>query len=93
MANQIPKVVKIDPLIRDRLEKLSALKHRSIHWLMKEAILYYLAQEEYKEQLKQETLLRWQEAEQNRIVSHEVVIEWLDTWGADEKKSRPPCES
>jgi predicted transcriptional regulator len=87
----IPKVVKLDSDIRDRLERLGKIKHRSPHWLMKEAITRYLEQEEYSEQLNQETLARWQEAEQGKVVSHQAVRKWLDTWGTDEESNRPPC--
>jgi predicted transcriptional regulator len=87
----IPKVVKLDPEIRDRLERLGEVKRRSAHWLMKEAITRYLEQEEYKEQLNRETLARWQEAEQGKVASHQAVSKWLDTWGTDEECARPPC--
>lgn len=46
----IPKVVKLDPKIKDR-----------------STLINY------------ETLCRW----------HEAVINWLDSWGTDNKKSRP----
>lgn len=88
----IPKVVKLVPDIKNRLEHLGAIKHRSTHWLMKEAILRYLEQEEYNEQLNQETITRWHEAEQNKVVSHHAVTNWLDTWGTDDENGRPPCE-
>lgn len=85
----IPKVVKLDPDIRDRLEHLSKLRHRSVHWMMKEAVSEYLINEEYKEKINQETLARWREAEQGRVVSHQSVSEWLDTWGTDDESEKP----
>lgn len=92
-SHPIPKVVKLEPDIRDRLERLGEIKHRSPHWLMKEAITRYLEEEEYNEQLNHETLARWQEAEQGKIISHQAVIKWLDTWGTDKESDRPPCGS
>lgn len=35
-SHPIPKVVKLDPEIKDRLERLGHVKRRSTHWLMKE---------------------------------------------------------
>lgn len=90
-AHQVPKVVKLDSEIRDRLERLGEVKHRSVHWLMKEAITRYLEQEEYSEQLNRETLARWQEAEQGKVVNHQAMSKWLDTWGTNEESDRPPC--
>jgi predicted transcriptional regulator len=89
----IPKVVKLDPEIKDRLERLVEIKHRSMHWLMKEAIARYLEQEEHHEQLNQEAMTRWQEALQGKVVSHHAVSAWLDTWGTDEESDRPTCGS
>jgi len=87
----ISKVVKLDPDIRDRLDRLGEAKNRSPHWLMKEAITRYLEQEEFNEQLNKETLARWQEAEHGKVLSHQAVSEWLDTWGTGEESDRPPC--
>lgn len=44
------------------------------------------------EELNRETLARWQEAEQGKVVSHQAVNNWLDTWGTEEESERPPCE-
>lgn len=88
-SHHIPKVIKLEPDIKNRLDKLSELKQRKPHWLMKEAIVRYLIQEEYNEQLKQETLNRWQEAESGKIVSNKAVMDWLNTWGTENEKDRP----
>jgi predicted transcriptional regulator len=85
--------VKLEHEIKERLQKLGQLKHRSAHWLMKQAITAYLEYEEQAEQLKQETLARWQEAESGKIVSHEAVSAWLDTWGTENEIGRPTCGS
>jgi predicted transcriptional regulator len=89
----IPKVVKLDIEVKDRLERLGKLKNRSPHWLMKEAIVRYLKQEENNERLKQETINSWKEIEKGNIVSHKSVSAWLDTWGTEEEGKRPPCGS
>ncbi len=83
--------VKLEHETKERLQKLGKLKHRSAHWLMKQAIANYLEQEEYAEQLKQETLARWQEAESGKVISHEAVSAWLDTWGTTNEIGRPTC--
>ncbi len=89
----ITKVVKLENDIKERLDRLADSKHRSPHWLMKDAITRYLDEEEYNEQLKQETLSRWQEAESGKIVGHQAVSDWLDTWGTDSEQKRPLCGS
>lgn len=85
--------IKMDPKTKKRLQKLGELKERAPHWLMKEAIERYLIEEEYSEQLKQETLSRWQEALSGKVVDYKTVTTWLDTWDAKELKDRPECEN
>lgn len=92
-SHTVTKVVKLDRDIKERLDRLGVHKRRSPHWLMKEAIVRYLEQEEHNERVKQETLIRWKEAENGKIVSHEAMIQWLDTWGDDTESKRPPCEA
>jgi len=87
-----PTGVKLEPKIKSRLKSLAKLQHRTIHWLMKHAILLYIENEEQQEKLRQETLARWEEVEQNKIVSNESIMAWLDTWGTDDETGRPPCE-
>jgi len=86
-----PTGVKLEPRIKSRLKKLGKLKDRTMHWLMKEAILQYVEHEEQAENLKQETLTRWKEVEQNRVVDNEAMMAWLDTWGTDKETGRPSC--
>ena len=88
-----PTGVKLEPTIKTKLKGLSKLKHRTMHWLMKEAITQYVEHEEEAEKLKQDTLARWeQEAMRNKVVNNGSVMAWLDTWGTDHETGRPPCE-
>jgi len=48
---------------------------------------------EDNEKLKDETTLRWQEAESGKVVSNEAIIKWLDTWGRENEGDRPVCGS
>ncbi len=84
-----PTGVKLEPKLKTRLKKLSEAKDRSVHWIMKMAIEQYVSDEESKELLRRETLARWHEAEQGKVVSNESVIAWLETWGTDQEKGRP----
>ena len=84
--------IKLDSNTKKRLQKLGELKQRTPHWLMKEAVERYLIVEEYNEQLKQETLSRWREALNGKVVDHKAMVAWLDTWGSEDEKDRPACE-
>ncbi len=90
-ATGSPLSVKLDAAAKKRLQKLGKLKQRSVHWLMKEAILRYLEEEEYEEEFNQETERRWKDVEEGKVVSNEAVMAWLSTWGTDHPAERPAC--
>jgi predicted transcriptional regulator len=71
--------VKLDAETRARLKKLGEVKHRSPHWLMKEAIQRYLEVEEQYEQEKAEDLARCQEyLDTGTHITHTDMTAWLD---------------
>lgn len=94
MQNQLKPVgVKLDPELKTRLKRLGEAKHRSSHWMMREAIRQYIEREEAAERLRQETLERWNAFKQDgKHVGHEAMVAWLSTWGTDKETGRPPCE-
>lgn len=71
--------VKLDAETRARLKKLGEAKHRSPHWLMKEAIQQYLEVEERYEQEKAEDLARYQEyLDTGTHITPTDMLAWLD---------------
>jgi predicted transcriptional regulator len=84
--NQKTLSVKLKPEIKEKLMHLSKIKDRSPHWIMNRAITVYVEQEDRNEQLRQETLKRWKEVEQEEVVDHEKVSKWLDSWGTDNEE-------
>ena len=71
--------VKLDSETRDRLKKLGEARHRSPHWLMREAIRRYLEVEERYEQEKAEDRARYQAyLETGTHISHADMMAWLD---------------
>lgn len=52
--------IKLDPETHERLKHLAKVKDRSVHWLMKEAIGRYVAEEERFEREKAEDEVRYQ---------------------------------
>jgi predicted transcriptional regulator len=71
--------VKLDENTRQRLKALGELRHRSPHWLMKEAIERYLEREEAYEREKQEDMERWERYQlTGEAISQERAIAWLE---------------
>jgi len=87
-ANKIV-TVKLEATTKEKLQHLSEVKSRSTHWLMKKAIDDYVEKEEGKDKLREESLARWKEAELGKVVNHDEVIQWLDSWSTEKDNGRP----
>lgn len=87
-----PTGVKIPPELKDRLHKISVAKHRSTHWIMKEAIQQYVEREESAEEFKRETIEAWEEYQRDGLhITHNEMTGWLNTWGTPNEMECPPC--
>jgi predicted transcriptional regulator len=84
--------VKLDDNLKDRIQHLADLRHRSAHWIMREAIRDYVEREEARESFKQEALASWTVyQETGRHLTNREVRDWLKTWGTDKETEIPPC--
>jgi len=84
--------VKLDKSLKTRIQHLADVRHRSAHWIMREAIQSYVEREESRESFKQEALTSWtvyQETGQH--LSGKEVQNWLDTWGTGDETELPQC--
>ena len=87
-----PVGVKLTPEQRERLQGISRQKHRSAHWLMKEAIQQYIEREEAVEQFRKETIAGWEEYERDGLHITQAEMErWLNSWGTEGETECPPC--
>lgn len=93
MAVSLPTVgVKIDAEMKTRLQRLAKARHRTPHWVMREAIEQYVTKEEKREMLHQDAMKAWREYEETGLhVTGEEVIDWLETWGTENEKEAPQC--
>jgi predicted transcriptional regulator len=84
------KAVKLDETTYDRLKALGEARRRTPHWLMKEAINQFLEREEEAENIRRDTLARWERYEATgETVPGEIVEAWLDTWGTENEGKCP----
>ena len=74
------------------MKRLGEARHRSTHWMMREAVRQYVDREEKREELRREVLRGWQEYQETGLhVTGEEVLAWLDRWGTDEAETPPVC--
>jgi len=84
--------VKLDDGLKSRIQRLADMRHRSAHWIMREAIRDYVEREEARESFKQEALASWTAyQETGRHLTGQEVRDWLKTWGTDKEIQIPQC--
>jgi predicted transcriptional regulator len=84
--------IKIDDELKGRVQHLAALRQRSAHWIMREAITQYVAREEARESFKQEAVASWAAfQETGQHLTGQEVRAWLNTWGSKTATELPPC--
>lgn len=82
--------VKLDDETRDRLKHLGEVRHRSAHWIMREAIREYLDKEEEAENRNREADEAWADYQQSGLgVSNDAMSAWLDSWGSNKEGQCP----
>lgn len=87
-----PMSVKIDPDTRTRIENLAKINHRSIHWIMREAISQYVDREEKREAFRQEAINAWKEHQETGLHATAAEVDaWLASWGTDNELPAPIC--
>lgn len=87
-----PVAIKIDDDIKARVKRLADARHRTSHWLMREAITQYVEREEKREAFRQDTLKAWQEYRTTGLhATAEEVEGWLASWGTDDERPAPEC--
>jgi len=81
--------LKLDEATRDRLKSLAQAKDRAPDWVIKMALLEYLAREEAAERERREDEARWAHYQaEGEAIEQERVMAWLDQLA---EGRRVPC--
>lgn len=84
--------VKMDDQMRDRIKNLANARHRTAHWVMREAITQYVEREEKREAFLRDTIQSWEDYQATGLhLTGDEVIAWLETWGTDNEMAAPEC--
>lgn len=86
MSTSTTLTVRIPVKVRKKLEKLAAATARSKSWLAANAIQEYVEAEEWQVQAVRRGLA---DARAGRVVPHEKVEAWLNSWGTDHELPPP----
>ena len=87
-----PVSVKLNSDIRTRIENLAAARHRTAHWVMREAISRYVEQEEKREAFRQDAMKAWEEYRETGLHATAGEVDtWLASWGTENELAAPVC--
>lgn len=81
--------IEVPVAIGDQLEQLAQALSRSKNWLAQEALRYFLDLQEWQLQAIKKGI---DDAEAGRLVDHEGVAAWLESWGTAEELPPPTCD-
>ena len=83
--------VRMPDELLEQLNLAAEKLRRSKGWIINDALKEYLAHEERKTQLLEETLEAIADIKQGRVIEGIEVMDWLDSWGTkrEKKLSKP----
>lgn len=85
-----PVAVKLDQDTKDRIKRLAEARHRTSHWMIREAIQQYIEREEKREAYRQDGIRAWNAYQASGL---HVTMEEVDAWLAkleEGKDAEPP---
>lgn len=84
--------VKIDPDIKVRIQRLAEARHRSTHWLLREAVEQYVEREEKRESFRQAGLAAWAAYQETGLhVTAAEADAWMAKLESGKDADMPEC--
>lgn len=84
--------LKLDPAIKERVQRLASARRRTPHWILREAVEQYVEREEKREQLRQDAQAAWAQYQATGLhATAEEADAWLAKLEAGEDAAPPPC--
>lgn len=84
--------LKIDPEIKQRVQRLAQARNRSAHWLMREAVEQYVEREEKREAFRQAALTAWAAYQETGLhVTAGEADAWMAKLEAGTDADSPEC--
>ena len=92
MANLSTTSLKLDSVMKERVNRIASARRRSPHWVMREAIEQYVEREEKREQFRQDALAAWTHYQTTGLhATAEEADAWLAKLEAGKDAAPPKC--
>jgi predicted transcriptional regulator len=84
--------LKLDVQLKERVQRLAAVRRRTAHWIMREAVEQYVGRAEKREQFRQDALAAWNGYQATGLhATAEEADVWLAKLEAGEQAEAPEC--
>ncbi len=84
--------LKLDPIIKERVQQLASARQRTSHWILCKAVEQYVEREEKREQLRQDAQAAWAHYQATGLhATGEEADTWLAKLEAGEYAASPQC--
>ncbi|MCY4362276.1 MAG: ribbon-helix-helix protein, CopG family [Gammaproteobacteria bacterium] len=84
--------VELDEDLKCRVRRLAGVRHRSAHWIMREAIRDYVEREEKREAFTQDALHAWEAYQENKLhLTQAEADAWLAKLEEGDDTEFPRC--
>ena len=89
-----PVAIKIDADIKERVRRLAETRHRSPHWLMRQAVNQYVEREEKRDAFRQDAIAAWDAYQATGLhLTLEEGDVWLTKLEAGQDVEPPECHA
>ena len=94
MSTSATTSLKLDLELKERVQRLAAVRRRTAHWIMREAVEQYVGREEKREQFRQDALAAWNDYQATGLhATAEEADAWLAKLEAGEDAEAPECHA
>lgn len=84
--------LKLDPAMKERIQRLAEARRRTSHWIMREAIDEYVSREEKRQSFLQDAQNAWEEYQRTGLhLTDEEVGDWIAKLESGEDADQPEC--
>ena len=81
--------VRLTPELNDRLAAVATRLDRPKSWVIEQAVKEFIDLQAWQIAAIEEGI---RDADAGRVVAHEQVVAWIESWGQTDEKPMPECK-
>jgi len=89
MSKTAPVSVRLEAALNDQVTAIAAALDRPKSWVIEQAVRDFVAVQEWQLAAIDEGI---KEADAGRVIAHDDVVAWVQSWGQPDELPMPKCE-